>query len=139
MTRDYLQEINKDEKVLEYCLFQPGLFTNYLITPHKTAKYLDMFGTPYDFNNRRLLLVEGGDDSIITFTTVADFAQVVAKAVEYEGVWPVVGGIVGTKMPIGSLVALGEKVRGTYARRDPERLTLLMGCRWVFRDHSLES
>lgn len=116
MTRSYLEEINKDNKVIEYCLFQPGLFTNYLCTPYKTAKYLDMFGTPYDLNNRRMLLVEGGDESVVTFTTVADFAQVVAKAVDYEGVWPVVGGIAGTRMTIGSLVALGEKVRGTCCR-----------------------
>jgi hypothetical protein len=60
-----------------------------------------------------MLVVEGGDESIITLTTVADFAQVVAKAVDYEGVWPVVGGMAGTRMMIGSLVALGEKVRGT--------------------------
>lgn len=126
MTREYLEGINKDTKVLEYCLFQPGLFTNYLITPHKTAKYLDMFGTPYDLNTRRMLLVEGGDDSVVTFTTVADFAQVVAKAVEYEGVWPIVGGIAGTQMTIGQLVALGEKVRGTCDRRNGLRMILLM-------------
>lgn len=112
MTREYLNEINKEKKVIEYCLFQPGLFTNYLATPYKTAKYLDMFGTPYDFNNRRMLLVEGGDDNLITFTTVQDFAQVVAKAVEFEGEWPVVGGMAGTQMSTGGLVALGEKVRG---------------------------
>ncbi|KAH7384425.1 hypothetical protein DE146DRAFT_760194 [Phaeosphaeria sp. MPI-PUGE-AT-0046c] len=112
MTREYLATINKDGKVLEYCLFQPGLFTNYLATPYKTAKYLDMFGTPYNFNERKALLVEGGDESVITFTTVKDFAQVVARAVEYEGVWPVVGGMAGTQITIGSLVALGEKVRG---------------------------
>jgi hypothetical protein len=49
---------------------------------------------------------------VITLTTVQDFAAVVARAIEYEGEWPVVSGIRGTTLSVGELVALGEKLRG---------------------------
>jgi hypothetical protein len=115
VTRAYLEELNKDKKVLEYCLFQPGLFTNYLIAPYKSTKHLTAFETPFDFRHRRMLVVEGGYGSLITFTTVQDLANVVALAVEFEGVWPIVGGMTGTKMSIGELIVLGERVRGMYS------------------------
>jgi hypothetical protein len=67
-----------------------------------------------DFNKRRALTLDGGDDDRITLTTVQDLANVVALAVEYEGEWPVVGGIKGTEISIGELLTLGEKVRGTF-------------------------
>jgi hypothetical protein len=67
-----------------------------------------------DFNKRRALTLNGGNDDRITLTTVQDLANVVALAVEYEGEWPVVGGIKGTEISIGELLALGEKVRGTF-------------------------
>jgi hypothetical protein len=67
-----------------------------------------------DFNKRRALTLDGGDDDRITLTTVQDLANIVALAVEYEGEWPVVGGIKGTEISIGELLALGEKVRGTF-------------------------
>jgi hypothetical protein len=65
-----------------------------------------------DFNQYRALTLYGGDDDRITLTTVQDLANVVALAVEYEGEWPVVGGIKGTEISIGELLTLGEKVRG---------------------------
>jgi hypothetical protein len=111
-TRDYLASLNAEKKVLEYCLFQPGLFTNYLVAPYKSAKHLTMFSTPYDFNLRRMLVVDGGEGNMITLTAVQDLAKVVVKAVEYDGVWPVDGGMVGSKVSIGELVGLGERVRG---------------------------
>ncbi|KAH4104060.1 hypothetical protein HBH70_097770 [Parastagonospora nodorum] len=111
-TRTCLEEVNKDTKVLEYCLFQPGLFTNYLTAPYKSATHLTAFETPFDFERRRMLVVDGGENSRITFTTVQDLAHVVARAVDYEGEWPVVGGMAGTTMSVGELIALGEKIRG---------------------------
>ena len=67
---------------------------------------------PFDFNNRRALVLDGGDDDRITLTTVQDLANVVARAIDFEGEWPVIGGIRGTDMSIGQLIALGEKIRG---------------------------
>ena len=70
---------------------------------------------PFDFNKRRALVLDGGDDSRITLTTVQDLANVVARAIDFEDEWPVVSGIRGADMSIGQLIALGEKIRGACA------------------------
>ncbi|EXF83879.1 NmrA-like family protein [Colletotrichum fioriniae PJ7] len=111
-TRKYLASINKDKKVLEYCLFQPGLFTNYMTYPFSSSKHVQLFETPFNFYQRRALVVDGGEDAIITFTTAQDLARVVALAVEYEGEWPLIGGIQGAQVSVRQLIALGEKIRG---------------------------
>ncbi|KAH7084005.1 hypothetical protein FB567DRAFT_446364 [Paraphoma chrysanthemicola] len=111
-TREYLSAINKDAKVLEYCLFQPGLFTNYLTWPHSSAKHVKSLDTPWDYGNRRILQREGGEEDIITLTTVDDLVNVVVRAVEFDGEWPTNGGIRGTQLTMAELVALGEKIRG---------------------------
>jgi hypothetical protein len=67
---------------------------------------------PFDFTTRRALVLDGGDDDRITLTTVQDCANVVARAIDFEGEWPVVGGIRGGDLSIGQLIALGEKIRG---------------------------
>ena len=69
---------------------------------------------PIDFHKRRALVLDGGDDNIITLTTVQDFANVVARAIDFDGEWPIVSGIRGADMSIGQLIALGEKIRGAY-------------------------
>ncbi|KAJ0163171.1 hypothetical protein CTA2_3394 [Colletotrichum tanaceti] len=110
--RTYLAEVNKEKKVIEYCLFQPGLFTNYLTYPVSSSKHVHLFETPINYHRRRALVVEGREDAIFTLTTAQDFAKVVALAVEYEGEWPVVGGIKGAAITVGQIIALGEKLRG---------------------------
>ena len=67
---------------------------------------------PLDFNKRRALVLEGGDDDSIVLTTVQDLANVVARAIDFEGEWPVTGGIRGAEISVGQLLALGEKIRG---------------------------
>ncbi|KAK1624400.1 NmrA-like family protein [Colletotrichum phormii] len=111
-TRKYLATINKDKKVLEYCLFQPGLFTNYMTYPFNSSKHVQLFETPFNFYQRRALVVGECEDAIITFTTAQDLAKVVALAVEYEGEWPIIGGVQGAQVSIAQLIALGEKIRG---------------------------
>ena len=69
----------------------------------------------FDLFNRRALVPEGGENDIITLTTVQDCARVVCAAVEFEGVWPVDGGINGGDVSIGELLNLGEKLRGRPA------------------------
>ncbi|KAF2025155.1 NAD(P)-binding protein [Setomelanomma holmii] len=113
MTRDYLCTINANSNVLEYCLFQPGLFLNYLTRPYNSAKHVKPLDSPFDFAHRRALMRKGGDDDPITLTMVQDLANVVAQAVEFEGEWPVVGGMSGSNFSIGELIALGEDVRGS--------------------------
>ncbi|KAJ4990483.1 NmrA-like family protein [Stagonosporopsis vannaccii] len=123
-TRDYLAEINSPNPILEYCLFQPGLFTNYLANPHKSATHLAPIQTPFDFGSRRMIVYSGELESKMTFTTVQDLAGVVVRAVEYEGVWPVVGGIKGSDLSLGELIKLGEKLRGSISvdRVEPKDL-----------------
>ncbi|KAK4696757.1 hypothetical protein P7C71_g1220, partial [Lecanoromycetidae sp. Uapishka_2] len=110
-TRRYLKELNKNKTILEYTLFQPGLFLNYFTSPYKSSKHLDEMELPFDFNKRRALVLDGGNEDRITLTTVQDCANVVARAIDYEGKWPVVSGIRGADMSIGQLIALGEKIR----------------------------
>ncbi|KAK3291660.1 uncharacterized protein B0H64DRAFT_409694 [Chaetomium fimeti] len=111
-TRRYLEDINKDGKVLEYCLFQPGLFSNYLTFPHQTYKHITPIEMVFDFQNRRALIRDGGEDDHIVLTTAQDVANVVARAVEFEGEWPVEGGMRGSRLSVRELVVLGEKIRG---------------------------
>ncbi|KAJ4345834.1 uncharacterized protein N0V89_011969 [Didymosphaeria variabile] len=110
--RQYLKELNEPCKVLEYCLFQPGLFLNYLAYPHKTSKHLSPLGTVFDFQNSRAITVDGYETAALTLTTVTDFATLVAKTIEYEGEWPAVGGLQGNKLTVKQIIEVGEKLRG---------------------------
>lgn len=56
--------------------------------------------------------MDGGDDNRISLITVQDLANVVARAIDFEGEWPVISGVSGAVMSIGQLLALGEKIRG---------------------------
>lgn len=81
--------------------------------PFSSSKHVQLFETPFNLYQRRALVVDGGEDAIITFTTAQDLARVVALAVEYEGEWPLIGGIQGAQVSVRQLIALGEKIRGT--------------------------
>ena len=71
-----------------------------------------------DFQHRRAIVLDGDDgggdgtDDRIALITVKDLAAVVARAVEYEGEWPVVGGIRGCELSVGEIIRLGEEIRG---------------------------
>ncbi|KAF3926113.1 hypothetical protein ABW21_db0203258 [Orbilia brochopaga] len=110
--RTYLKELNKDRKVLEYCLFLPGMFVNYYTAPYKTSQHVHPFENQIDFEKRRAIVLKGGEDSRISLITVKDFCNMVAKAVDYEGEWPLIGGIRGDELTVEQLVAVGTKVRG---------------------------
>ncbi|KAI5212996.1 hypothetical protein AUEXF2481DRAFT_44529 [Aureobasidium subglaciale EXF-2481] len=114
--RRYLEELNKNDQILEYTLFQPGLFLNYLTAPYKSSSHLLQTQTPFDFDKGRFIMIDGSDDDRITFTTVQDFAQVVARAVDFEGKWPVISGVSGVELSLKQMLALGEKVRGFQFR-----------------------
>ncbi|TVY18061.1 hypothetical protein LARI1_G003681 [Lachnellula arida] len=109
--RAYLEEINKENKVLEYTLFQPGMIIGYL-APVGNLKYLKVMPLWIDFQKRRGITL-GDKEATYTFTTMADIANVVTRAIEYEGEWPVVGGIRGTTMSDTRLLEIGAKVRGS--------------------------
>ncbi|OLN93941.1 hypothetical protein CCHL11_03385 [Colletotrichum chlorophyti] len=113
--RKYLRAVNKDKKVLEYTLFQPGLFLDYLASPYKTSKYVDPLDTVFDFQNRRAIVVDGHEDAVMTLTAVADLAAAVARAVEHDGQWPEASGIRGNRVTFADVVEIGEKIRGPFA------------------------
>ncbi|RYP31032.1 hypothetical protein DL767_005972 [Monosporascus sp. MG133] len=66
----------------------------------------------FDFENRRAIVVDGHEDSIMTLTSVADVAAVVARAVDYEGRWPTTGGIRGNRVTFSQILEIGRRVRG---------------------------
>ena len=98
--------------MLEYTLFQPGLFLNYFTHPYHSSPHVNTFQTQFDFQNRRAIVPEGCDDVKITLTAAQDVANIVVKAVEYDGEWPVIGGIKGCDISIAELIHLGEDIRG---------------------------
>lgn len=87
------------------------MFLNYLASPHKTSKYLTPLNTFVDFHHRRAIIVDG-HDPVMTFTTVQDLAAVVAQAVEFDGEWPIVGGIRGNRLAVSKILEIGQRVRG---------------------------
>jgi hypothetical protein len=88
----------------------PGMFVNYYAAPYKTSKHVQPFQNQIDFNNRRAIVLEG-ENSRISVITIQDFCNIVAKAVDYEGEWPTVGGIRGDELTIPQLITIGERVR----------------------------
>lgn len=80
--------------------------------PFSSSKHVDLFEMPFNFHKRRALVPEDYETAVITLTTAQDTAKTVALAVEYKGEWPVVGGIKGSDITIGELIALGENIRG---------------------------
>ncbi|RYO80438.1 hypothetical protein DL766_001326 [Monosporascus sp. MC13-8B] len=70
------------------------------------------YGSVFDFEKRRAIIVDGHEDSIMTLTTVADVAAVVARAVDYEGRWPTAGGIRGNRVTFSQILEIGRRVRG---------------------------
>lgn len=85
---------------------------DYLASPHKTAKYVTPLDTFIDFQNRKAIVVDGYENAILTLTAVRDIAGMVARAVEYDGEWPKIGGIRGNRVTISQILEIGERVRG---------------------------
>lgn len=57
-------------------------------------------------------MVEGNEDAIMTLTSAADVAGIIAQAVDYEGKWPEISGISGNRVTFAQVIKLGEKIRG---------------------------
>ncbi|KAM0148892.1 hypothetical protein ACHAPG_009754 [Botrytis cinerea] len=108
---DYLREINKEKKVLEFTLFQCGLFLNYFSYPHPSAKFMQIFPMPIDVENCRAI-IHKDTKAQITLTSVQDLARIVTKAVDYESAWPEVSGVRANQMPVLDFIKLCEKIRG---------------------------
>ncbi|MCJ1388149.1 hypothetical protein MMC18_000994 [Xylographa bjoerkii] len=118
----HLKNLNAEKPVLEFTLFQPGVFTNVVVWPRKTAEYLYTTCIGIDIDGGHALMVEdGGQD--FTFTTVHDTAKVVASAIEYEGPWPEFGGIAGSQLKYGELLDKIEQDTGKPLERHVLRMS----------------
>ncbi|KAM0552699.1 hypothetical protein ACHAPJ_007796 [Fusarium lateritium] len=109
---DYLENLNSKNKVIEYTRFQPGGFMDYLAHPFKTSRYLTTTAVNVDFEKQRAIVVEGTLDDEVVYTSSEDVANVVTRAIDYEGEWPVVGGISGNRITVRELLQIGENIRG---------------------------
>ncbi|KAF4435176.1 hypothetical protein FACUT_7364 [Fusarium acutatum] len=139
--RKYLEEVNSNQQKIEYCLFQPGMFTDYFGHPKATTKHFNTFYMFADFQNRRAIVPEDVD-APITLTTLQDMCRLVAQALEYDGVWPTVGGMQGTAFTVSELIALGEKLRGPFevekiSNEDLETRNLTTSWHPVVEHHAL--
>ncbi|KAI1210029.1 NAD(P)-binding protein [Annulohypoxylon truncatum] len=106
----YLEEVNKEKKVIEYTRFQVGTWMGYLSHPQRSSKHVATIPFLFDFENQRTSAIEGALDDAITWVTVEDIAAVTARAVEYEGEWPAIGGMIGSRVTIGEMLKLGESI-----------------------------
>ncbi|KAJ6195903.1 hypothetical protein J3E72DRAFT_396904 [Bipolaris maydis] len=118
----YLQELNTEKKVIEYCRFMPGLALDYLAYPKQTCKHFPNLGMQVDFFNCRAILLKEDNPGRFGLTAVKDIAAVAAEAVDYPGEWPVEGGMHSAMLSAPELVEIGEKLRGK--KFDIEYITL---------------
>ena len=109
---NYLKDVNKDMKVLEYCRFQPGGWLDYVSHPHALSKHVAPTSFLFNYVAGTAIAVEGHLDEEVTYTSTPDIARVVARAVEYESEWPTIGGISGDRATTRNFIELGEKITG---------------------------
>ncbi|KIW77144.1 hypothetical protein Z517_09590 [Fonsecaea pedrosoi CBS 271.37] len=109
--RKYLEEINTPVQKLEYTLFQPGWFMNYLTYPRSSCRYFHQTCVWIDLNACQALAVRDADPWI-ALTTVQDTARVAALALDDPVAWPVAGHIVESRIKLRNLIKLAERMRG---------------------------
>ncbi|KAI1423678.1 hypothetical protein F5Y12DRAFT_756173 [Xylaria sp. FL1777] len=49
---------------------------------------------------------------MMTLTTAADAAAIIALAVSYDGKWPITGGIRGNRVSVSQILEIGNRIRG---------------------------
>lgn len=84
---------------------------DYIAPPGAATKHLQTMELFLDFNKSRAIVLED-KECVYTLTTMNDLANVVARAVEYEGEWPVIGGVHGTTLSASKLLEIGPRVQG---------------------------
>jgi NmrA-like family len=112
----HLRNLNSERTVLEYSLFQPGVFLDLTVWPRKTAEHLYITCIGIDVEGGQALMVEDGAQQI-SFTTIQDTGRVVAAAVDFEGEWPEIGGIAGETIEYRHLLDKLEQYSGKKLKR----------------------
>jgi hypothetical protein len=95
---------------LEYCLFQPSIFMDYFAHPYPLAPELITWPFFLDFNNRRALILDDGEQPLV-ITAIQDDAEMLKLAIEDDRPWPTVGGIRGCRTTTAELFSLAQKLR----------------------------
>ena len=111
IVRKHLEDINKENKVLEYTLFQVGMFMDYLAGPRQKTKHIGRNNFLIDHRGKRAL-VPGSGDHRLTYTAIEDVVNIVVKAIDYQGEWPKNGGINGVTATLGQGIEVSEKISG---------------------------
>ncbi|KAK2737810.1 hypothetical protein FQN57_007368 [Myotisia sp. PD_48] len=112
---EYLKQVNSKQAVLEYCLFQPGIFMNYIAAPHRTAKYLFITGLFVDLDKKRAIKIDDGNAWEV-YTTIQDVAKAVCHAIDYPGQWPEIGGMAGSRIQTKDLIKIAETIKGNESQ-----------------------
>lgn len=113
-------------QVIEYTLFQSGIFLEDFGYPRQTAKHVPCMGTVVQLDSLRIVAVRGREHVPLVATSVSDVAAVVRRAIEYQGEWPEVGGIQGNRL---SPVEIQERMEKVLGMPPP---FLLCHCRHIF-------
>ncbi len=132
-TAKYLEEINREKKVrscflemvynklaltesfkvLEYSRFQVGLWLDFVAHPYNPMPHIITTPAIINIEKRNAILVAGYLDVPVTFTYTQDIANIVARAIDYQGEWPMIGGIQGNMTTFKEIVELAEPIRGS--------------------------
>lgn len=107
----YLADLNKDEKKLEYCLFQPSIFMDYFAHPSPLSPNLITWPFFIDFEIRRAIVLDDGNQPIVV-TAISNISDMLSLALSDSRPWPAVGGMRGARTTINEILALGKKLRG---------------------------
>lgn len=86
---------------------------NYLSYPYISAEHLAIQCVGTDVATKHALITEKGDAWQV-YTTVQDFAKVVALAIDFEGKWPEVGGVVGSRVREKDYIELMDRYTGRF-------------------------
>lgn len=108
---NYLAELNREQTVLEYSLFQPSIFMDYFAHPHPQSPELITWPFFVDFATRRAIVLDDGTHPFV-LTAISDDSEILARALDDPVPWPRVGGMRGCVTSTNELLALGRKIRG---------------------------
>ena len=87
------------------------MLLDYLSAPFKSSKHIRPTELNFDFVNLRAIVIDPANETI-TCTLAHDIGVAVAGAIDYEGEWPVIGGIRGETVTTAKLLSLAEKIKG---------------------------
>lgn len=89
---------------------------NYHGGSRQTAKFYKTHAILQTNHDEGWTRVVGDLTSRVSYTAIHDIANIVVKAIDYEGEWPEIGGINGDTLSLAEEVAIGEKITGKFRK-----------------------